>query len=186
MFKSVLRTTPALTRVAFNSAPRITRTALFSTSRITCNSVSYKLNQHSHVYKYLTGDGPEYVKYTPEHEWLAVFPDTSAFVGITDYASEALGDVTYVELPEVGDRVEVGEVIGSVESVKSASEIYSPVAGEIMAVNVNLNSNPGTLNLDPMGEGWIAHIKVDDVESIKENSELLDIEDYTASLKEAD
>ncbi|EGW32594.1 H-protein subunit of glycine cleavage system [Spathaspora passalidarum NRRL Y-27907] len=184
MFKSLLRTTPALRRVAFNAAPRVTRTALFSTTRVTMNTISYKLNKGSHVYKYLSGDGPEYVKYTPEHEWLAVFPDTSAFVGITDYASEALGDVTYVELPEVGDKVEVGDVIGSVESVKSASEIYSPVAGEIVAVNTDLNSNPTILNIDPMGNGWIAHIKLDDPEAVKESAELMGIEEYTASLAE--
>ncbi|KAK6455401.1 H-protein subunit of glycine cleavage system [Scheffersomyces xylosifermentans] len=176
MFRSVLRTSTV--RAAF--APRI---ATFSTSRIIANSISHKVSKGSHVYKYLE-EGPKSVKYTAEHEWLASFADESGFVGITQYASEALGDVTFVELPEVGDRVEIGDTIGSVESVKSASEIYSPVAGEIVAVNTALESEPSLINTDPIGEGWIAHIKYDDASAVEASEELLSEEDYDASLEE--
>lgn len=157
--------------------------ATFSTSRIIADSVNHKLNKDSHVYKYLN-QGPRSIKYTPEHEWLATFEDDSSFVGITQYASEALGDVTFVELPEVGDKVEIGDTIGSVESVKSASEIYSPVSGEIIAVNQLLESDPQLLNNDPIGDGWIAHIKLSDPSEIESSEELLTEEAYEKSLEE--
>lgn len=153
----------------------------FSNNLTLSNSVNHKLNKDSHVYKYLN-QGPTSVRYTPEHEWLATFEDSSAFVGITKYASEALGDVTFVELPEVGDQVEVGDVIGSVESVKSASDIYSPVKGEVVAINLQLESEPQLLNNDPIGDGWIVHIKLDTEGG--ESSELLTEEAYEASLEE--
>lgn len=145
------------------------------------NSSNYKLNKDSHVYKYLN-EGPASVKYTAEHEYLVTFGDDSSFVGITKYAAEALGDVTFVELPEVGDKVEAGEAIGSVESVKSASEIYSPVSGEIIAVNEVLESQPQVLNVDPMGNGWIAHIKLADPKEVETSEDLLTEEAYAESL----
>lgn len=153
----------------------------FSTNITLFNSVNHRLNKDSHVYKYLN-EGPTSVRYTPEHEWIASFEDDSAFVGITKYASEALGDVTYVELPEVGDQVDVGDVIGSVESVKSASDIYSPVKGEVVGVNQQLESEPQLLNNDPIGDGWIVHIKVDT--EAAESADLLSEEAYEASLEE--
>ncbi|ODV77829.1 H-protein subunit of glycine cleavage system [Suhomyces tanzawaensis NRRL Y-17324] len=174
MFRTLLRTSPLVARPSAR---------LFSTSRAVFNSTSHKLNKDSHVYKYLQ-EGPSTIKYTAEHEWLAIFKDDSAFVGITTYASEALGDVTFVELPEVGDKVEVGDTIGSVESVKSASEIYSPVAGEVVAINDVLESEPQLINTDPIGNGWIAQIKLSDPAAIESSEELLSAEEYENSLSE--
>ncbi|KAK6465198.1 H-protein subunit of glycine cleavage system [Scheffersomyces coipomensis] len=184
MFKSVLRTSSPLIRSSTLSIRSTipSFTAKFSTSRVVFNSISHKVNQQSHLYKYLT-EGPVSVKYTAEHEWLATFSDDTAFVGITKYASEALGDVTFVELPEIGDQVEVGDTIGSVESVKSASEIYSPIAGEVIAINENLESDPSLINSDPIGNGWIAQIKLANVEDVEASEELLTEEQYEASLE---
>lgn len=140
------------------------------------------LSKDSHVFKYLA-QGPKTVKFTAEHEWLAVFEDDTAFVGITKYASDALGDVTFVELPEVGEVVEIGDTIGSVESVKSASEIYSPVAGEIFAINDVLESLPQIINLDPVGNGWIAQIKLSNPAEIETSEELLTQEEYESTLE---
>lgn len=158
----------------------------FSAARIIAsrfNTIDHKINTKSFVYKYLE-EGPKTVKYTAEHEWLAVFKDDSAFVGITKYAADALGDATFIELPEVGVTVEAGESIGSVESVKSASEIYSPVAGEIVAINSNLESTPGLINEDPLGEAWIAQIKLSDPLEVDASEELMDVAEYDASLEE--
>lgn len=153
-------------------------------SAIRFNSVNFKLNTESFAYKYLE-EGPKFVKFTPEHEWLAVFKDDTAFIGITTYASEALGDTTFVELPEVGVNYEAGELIGSVESVKSASEIYSPVAGEVIAVNNILESEPQLINEDPMGGGWIAQIKLaESADEVFANEELLEEGQYELSLEE--
>ncbi|SGZ47531.1 CIC11C00000000106 [Sungouiella intermedia] len=148
------------------------------------NSVNFKLNTDSFAYKYLE-EGPKFVKFTQEHEWLAVFKDDTAFVGITTYASEALGDTTFVELPEVGVTYEAGELIGSVESVKSASEIYSPVAGEVIAINDILESKPQLINDDPMGSGWIAQIKLaQSADEVFANEELLEVDQYEQTLEE--
>lgn len=161
----------------------IVKPRFFSCARSHLDTVNHKLNVQSSMYKYLV-NGPKFVKYTSQHEWLAVFEDDTAFVGITRYASEALGDVTFVEIPEVGDPVEVGESIGSIESVKSASEIYSPVSGEVYAVNEALESTPSLVNEDPQGEGWIAQIKLCDPKAIETSEELMDIEEYDKSLED--
>lgn len=147
------------------------------------NSTNFKVNTESYVYKYLE-QPPKFVKFTSEHEWLAVHNDDSGFVGITNYAADALGDATFIELPEVGVTVEVGESIGSVESVKSASEIYSPVAGEIIAVNDLLESKPQLINEDPMGSGWIAQIKLASPAEVEASEELLNEEQYADSLED--
>lgn len=172
MFKTLLRQTPRI-------APL--RTAYHA---MRFNSVNFKLNTDSHVYKYLE-EGPKFVKFTAEHEWIAVFSDDSAFVGITTYAADALGDTTFVELPEVGVSYEAGESIGSVESVKSASEIYAPVSGEVVAINDILESKPQLINSDPMGAGWIAQIKLaEPAETLESREDLLDEAGYEASLEE--
>ena len=101
------------------------------------------------------------IYYTEEHEWIEV-EDGIGTVGITAYAAEQLGDVVFVELPEVGATVAKGDASGVVESVKAASEIYAPVSGEIVAVNDALADAPQTVNADPEGEGWLAKIKVSD------------------------
>lgn len=177
MLRTLLRTRPQVAR--FVATPIIARS--FSTINPLFNSVSHKINTESTVYKYLQ-EGPQAVKYTNDHEWLAVFKDDSVFLGITRYAADALGDVTYVELPEVGDVLEAGDVVGSVESVKSASDIYAPVGGEVVAINENLNSEPGLINIDPQGEGWLAQLKITNVESLS-NENLLTEQQYDDSLE---
>ena len=103
---------------------------------------------------------PEELKYTEEHEWLATTAATTVRVGITDYAQQQLGDVVFVELPEVGKAVGAGDPVGEVESTKSVSEIFAPVAGEITAVNSALDGQPELINSDPYGEGWILELSV--------------------------
>ncbi|WP_300158884.1 glycine cleavage system protein GcvH [Solidesulfovibrio sp.] len=97
--------------------------------------------------------------YTPTHEWVRV-EDEIAVIGITDFAQEQLGDITYVELPAVGDVLEAGQEMGSVESVKAASELYSPVSGEVIEVNDELEATPEKVNSDPFGEGWMLRVKL--------------------------
>jgi len=101
------------------------------------------------------------LRYTEEHEWVRLEGDT-AVVGISQYAQEQLGDVVYVELPEVGRKVEKGKEMAVVESVKAASEVYAPVSGEVVAVNQALTAEPATVNADPMGGGWFVKLKVAD------------------------
>ncbi|MFU2208694.1 glycine cleavage system protein GcvH [Solidesulfovibrio sp. C21] len=95
--------------------------------------------------------------YTKTHEWVRV-EDEIAVIGITDFAQEQLGDITYVELPAVGTELEPGQEMGSVESVKAASELYSPVAGEVIEINGELDANPEKINADPFGEGWMLRV----------------------------
>jgi glycine cleavage system H protein len=103
---------------------------------------------------------PEELKYTEEHEWLATTAATTVRVGITDYAQQQLGDVVFVELPEVGKAFSAGDPVGEVESTKSVSEIFAPVDGEITAVNSALDGQPELINSDPYGEGWILELSV--------------------------
>jgi glycine cleavage system H protein len=102
---------------------------------------------------------PKDLLYAKTHEW-ARQEDGEAVVGITHFAQEQLGDLTYVELPEVGQELTAGAEMGSVESVKAASELYSPVTGTVTAVNEELVNTPGLINEDPYGEGWIARVKL--------------------------
>ncbi len=102
---------------------------------------------------------PAELQYSKTHEWIRIEGD-EATVGITDYAQDALGDVVYVDLPQVGARFEADGVFGAVESVKAASDLYLPVAGEIIAVNEALITTPELINKDPYGEGWIVKIRV--------------------------
>lgn len=119
---------------------------------------------------------PEDLKYTEEHEWVAAKGDTVR-IGITDYAQEQLGDVVYVQLPEVGQQIDAGSSVGEVESTKSVSEIYAPVSGEVFAVNEALNDQPELINSDPYGEGWIFEVKLDDPDGL---DGLLEAEAYQA------
>ena len=102
---------------------------------------------------------PAELQYTRSHEWIKIEGDT-ATVGISEYAQDALGDVVYVELPDVGAEYEAGAAFGAVESVKAASDLYLPVAGEVVERNEALLSTPELLNSDPYGEGWLVKIKV--------------------------
>ena len=101
---------------------------------------------------------PEELKYTAEHEWVRSGEGSTVRVGITDYAQDALGDVVYVSLPDVGVSVTAGESCGEVESTKSVSEVYAPVTGEVTARNDLLDSRPELVNSDPYGEGWLIEI----------------------------
>jgi glycine cleavage system H protein len=114
------------------------------------------------------------VKYTKDHEWVRIEGDV-AVIGITDYAQTQLGDVVYVELPELGRKVEQGKEAAVVESVKAASEVYAPISGEVVAVNDLLAGEPGKVNLDPMGEGWFLKLRIADP---KELDALMDEKAY--------
>jgi glycine cleavage system H protein len=103
---------------------------------------------------------PADLKYTKDHEWLKPAGDGTALVGITQYAQEALGDVVFVDLPEVGGTFEHGDEFGTVESVKTVSELNMPAAGEVVAVNADLADHPEAVNEDPYGKGWMVKIKL--------------------------
>ncbi|EWC59940.1 Glycine cleavage system H protein [Actinokineospora spheciospongiae] len=118
---------------------------------------------------------PEELRYTEEHEWVATKTEVLVRVGITEYAQQQLGDVVFVQLPEVGDRVEQGSPIGEVESTKSVSELYAPLTGEVTAVNDEAVEAPDLLNSDPYGEGWLVEITIDDPDAVEA---LLDAEGY--------
>ncbi len=118
---------------------------------------------------------PDDLQYTATHEWVRVLSGGVVEVGITDHAQHALGDLVFVEAPELARRVAARESYGVVESVKAASDLFSPVAGEIMAVNEELASAPERINQDPYGAGWIARIRPDDAASL---STLLSAAEY--------
>jgi glycine cleavage system H protein len=103
---------------------------------------------------------PAELHYTAEHEWVAI-SGTTASVGITDYAQRALGDVVFVSVPAAGTRVSAGEPCGEVESTKSVSDLYSPVDGEVAEVNPEIEDDPGLVNSDPYGAGWLFKVKLD-------------------------
>ena len=121
------------------------------------------------------------VKYTKEHEWIRV-EEGMGVVGITDYAQEQLGDIVYVELPEVGAKVTQGAEAAVVESVKAASEINAPVAGEVTEVNQDLADNPGTVNTDAMDGGWFFKMKIADPDEVARLMDVVDYQEYVESL----
>ncbi len=126
-------------------------------------------------------DLPGDLLYTNEHEWLRREEDGSVTIGITDHAQAALGDLVYVELPEVGQEIVPGGDMAVVESVKAASDVYSPVSGEVTAVNEVLADAPETINSDPYGEGWIARVQPGD-----ESVDTMTPDEYQAFLDELD
>ena len=121
-------------------------------------------------------DTPTEAKYAETHEWARVDDDGRVVVGISDYAQEQLGDVVYVELPEVDQQVDAGAEAGAVESVKAASDIYAPVSGTVVAVNMSLEDSPELVNQDPYGDGWFFAIEP---ESIEELADLMDASEYS-------
>ena len=123
---------------------------------------------------------PEDLKYTKEHEWL-LMEGTTAIVGITDYAQDRLGDVVYVELPAVGDKVSKEDAFGVVESVKAVSDIYAPVSGKVLEVNDDLPDNPNMINEDPYGDGWLIKVEMNDPEEV---DELMTAEEYKEYIAE--
>jgi glycine cleavage system H protein len=122
------------------------------------------------------------VKYTPEHEWIQLEDHEAAVVGITLHAQDALGDVVFVDLPEVGRTYNQGEVAGVVESVKAAADVYMPVAGEVTEVNEDLRADPSLANKDPMGNGWFFKILIKDM---AEFDVLMDEPAYAKLVKES-
>jgi glycine cleavage system H protein len=123
------------------------------------------------------------LKYLSSHEWARVEEDGTVTIGITDHAQEALGDVVYVETPEVGSTVSVGEEAGVVESVKAASDIYTLVSGEVVAVNEALEDAPETVNSSPYDEGWFFRVKPDDLSELES---ALDADDYRDLIESED
>jgi glycine cleavage system H protein len=119
---------------------------------------------------------PQDHRYTRDHEWIEVAGDRGR-VGITDYAQKQLGDVVFLELPEVGRKLSAGEQFGTVESVKAVSELYSPVAGEVVEVNAALTAKPEAINKDPYGEAWMIVLKIADPADV---AALLDATAYEA------
>ena len=106
------------------------------------------------------------MKYTPDHEWIKIEGDDVAIIGITAYAQDALGDLVYVELPQVGKKVGKGDDVAVVESVKTAAEVYTPVSGEVVAVNDNLSTDPELIKKS-LAEGWIAKIKMTNADELE-------------------
>jgi glycine cleavage system H protein len=123
---------------------------------------------------------PSELKFLQSHEWVRIEEDRVVVVGISDHAQSALGDLVYVELPELEAEVNAGEEAGVVESVKAASDIYAPAAGSVVAINENLSDAPELVNSDPYGDGWIFQLKIKD---LSELDALLSAEDYAAQLE---
>ncbi len=118
--------------------------------------------------------------YTKEHQWAKV-EGNMAVVGVTDYAQHQLGDVVFVELPEVGKEVEAGDTLATIESVKAMSDVYSPLTGKVSSVNEALNEDPSLINVDPYGDGWICELEMLDPSEVED---LMTADDYRAYLEE--
>lgn len=123
------------------------------------------------------------LRYAASHEWVRLEDDGTAYVGISDHAQDAMGDLVYVELPEIGQQLEAGDDAGVVESVKAASDIYAPVAGEVVAINEALEDTPELVNQDPYGDGWLFRIRVSDKDDL---DELLSAGEYQEQLDSED
>ena len=119
---------------------------------------------------------PQNLKYTNEHEWIRVEGDI-AYVGINDYAQEPLGVIVFVDIPTVGETLEAGETFGTIEVVKTISDLFLPIAGEVLEQNEALEENPELVNKDPYGEGWLIKVKPTDIKAVED---LLDAEAYKA------
>ncbi len=128
---------------------------------------------------------PPDLHYTAEHEWVRRTGEDTVRVGITDFAQSSLGDVVFVQLPDVGTGVAAGESFGEVESTKSVSDLYAPVSAKIVAVNADLDGQPQLVNSDPYGAGWLLDLQADDGSSLEQDfAALLDAEAYRGTLAE--
>jgi glycine cleavage system H protein len=125
---------------------------------------------------------PEELRYTKEHEWVKLEGGFGT-IGITDHAQKELGDIVYVDLPKVGAHVEQGKTLGSVESVKAVSDIYSPVTGEVVEVNESLAEAPEKVNEDPHGDAWLVKIRLSDPDQVRALMPAGDYESYIATEK---
>lgn len=119
---------------------------------------------------------PQELKYTREHEWVRIEGDV-AYVGITDYAQEQLGDIVFVDIPTVGETLDANDIFGTIEVVKTVSDLFIPISGEVLEQNETLEENPELVNQDPYGKGWLIKIKPT---AIEELNDLLDAEGYKA------
>jgi glycine cleavage system H protein len=126
---------------------------------------------------------PAELRYASSHEWILLQEDGTAVVGITEHAQDAMGDLVYVEMPDVGAELAAGDEAGVVESVKAASDIYAPVAGEVTAINEKLEEEPELVNNDPYNDGWLFKLKVADPSELEN---LLDADAYAAQLEAED
>ncbi len=128
---------------------------------------------------------PPDLHYTAEHEWVRRTGDDTVRVGITDFAQSSLGDVVFVQLPDVGTGVATGESFGEVESTKSVSDLYAPVSAKVVAVNADLDGQPQLVNSDPYGAGWLLDLRADDSGALEQDfAALLDAETYRGTLAE--
>ncbi|MDR3658987.1 MAG: glycine cleavage system protein GcvH [Mycobacterium sp.] len=127
---------------------------------------------------------PADLHYTTEHEWVRRTGESTVRVGITDFAQGALGDVVYVDLPEVGAALSAGDVFGEVESPKTTSELYAPIAAKVVAVNGDLEGSPDLVNSDPYEAGWLIELQADAAELDSQLAGLLDADGYRATLDE--
>lgn len=126
---------------------------------------------------------PEDLHYSKDHEWVRVDGD-QAVIGITDYAQNSLGDVVYVELPKTGDQFAANEPFGSVESVKAVSEVFTPIAGSIVAINESLADEPEKVNSDPYNDGWMIRLKMDNPSAVDSLLSAAEYEDFTKAESE--
>lgn len=130
---------------------------------------------------FLMSELKQNLKYSKEHEWVEVLGENKVRVGITDYAQHSLGDIVFVEVPEEGSDVSANETMGSVESVKAVSDVYTPVSGKVVEVNEDLEDAPEVINEDPYGKGWMVVIELSNPSEL---DQLLSAEEYEAFIKE--
>ena len=128
---------------------------------------------------------PDGLKYSKEHEWVLV-EDNIAIIGITEFAQHELGDVVYVELPEVGEKVVKDDPFGAVESVKAVSDVFAPVSGAVVEINDTLPENPETINDDPYGDGWMIKVEITDMDDLKDLMNAEEYAEYIDQQKEED
>ncbi|WP_018681135.1 glycine cleavage system protein GcvH [Actinokineospora enzanensis] len=121
---------------------------------------------------------PENLRYTEEHEWVDPADPTAAMVGVTKYAADSLGDVVFVQLPDVGAKLTAGEPCGEIESTKSVSDLYAPVAGVVVEINEAIVDTPELVNTDPFGDGWLFRVRIEGT------AELLSVDEYLEHIKE--
>ncbi len=130
-------------------------------------------------------DFPEGLKYSKEHEWVLVEDDV-AIIGITEFAQGELGDIVFVELPEVGEKISKDDPFGSLESVKAVSDIFAPISGSVVEINDDLKENPETVNEDPYGDGWMIKIQMTDMDELKDLMSSQDYAEFIEQQKEED
>lgn len=130
-------------------------------------------------------DFPEGLKYSKEHEWVLVEDDV-AIIGITEFAQGELGDIVFVELPDVGEKISKDDPFGSLESVKAVSDIFAPISGAVVEINDDLKDNPETINEDPYGDGWMIKVQMTDMDELKDLMSSQDYAEFIEQQKEED